>query len=102
VSGPAYRANSSLSDSFQIYLENNSFGMNILQRLARPKLFVSKILQKMGGRGDRSLQGLDLGEDTQEIAAENLLEVFGGVAAGQQGGGDLWQVGGGVDALGQG
>ena len=39
-------------------------------------------------------------EDAEEIAAEELAHVFGGVASRHEGGGDFGQVGGGVDAFG--
>ena len=42
---------------------------------------------------------LDLAEDAQQVAAENLAAVFGGVAPCHQGFRDLWQIGGGVDTL---
>ena len=39
-------------------------------------------------------------EDAEEIAAEEFLHVFGGVASGHERGGDFGEIGGGVDAFG--
>src|ERR1039458_6771391 len=44
---------------------------------------------------------LDGSEDAHQVAAQNLAHVVRRVATSQQRGGDLGQVGGGVDALGQ-
>lgn len=44
--------------------------------------------------------GLNGGEDAEEVASEEFLHVFGGVASGHERGGDLGEVGGGVDAFG--
>jgi len=44
--------------------------------------------------------GLDGSEDAEEVAAEKFLHVFGGVAAGHEGGGHFGEVGGGIDAFG--
>ena len=45
--------------------------------------------------------GLDVGEDTEEIAAEEFFQLLGGVAAVDEGGGDFWKVGGAGDFCGQ-
>ena len=44
--------------------------------------------------------GLHFAEDAQQVAAEELLHVLGGVASGHECGGDLGQVGGGADSVG--
>jgi hypothetical protein len=45
---------------------------------------------------------LDGGEEAHEIAAEELVQIGGGVAASEQGGGDPGQIGGRVDLFGEG
>ena len=41
--------------------------------------------------------GLNFGEDAEEVGAEDFFHLLGGVAAGHEGGGDFWEVGGVAD-----
>ncbi len=43
---------------------------------------------------------MDLGEDAEEIAAEDLVDGIGGNSAGEQGTGEVGEVGGGGHVLG--
>jgi len=46
------------------------------------------------------LRGLNSTKDSQQVAAEELAHVFGGIAACHEGGGDFREVGCGVDLRG--